>query len=599
MCGVAGAFFGRGAALAPMVQQLNHAQMHRGPESAHMERGAWFGIGHTRLAINGLGLVGDQPLASVDGRWLVVYNGEIYNHIELRSQLGVDLSSTSDGAVIPELLSREGPDSLARLRGMFAVLAIDLCARRVLLGVDSFGIKPLHWARTGSLLAVASEPLPLADLTGARSPDAVALATMLHRGAMDSSQSGIRDIHRMVPGTWLLFDQHGVVDQGTLVQHLTSADRGFTWQDAAKEFQDSVNAHLMSDVPVALLLSDGVDSSALAVAAKRSGIEVTGMTVDLGGGTRGESEGAKRVAEELEMDHVIVSGVKDASVATQFISAMQRPTVDGLNTFLVVDAVNRAGFKVALSGVGADELLTGYATARQIRGFDVLRKLPPSLRVLGSRAVNRSATKEALRGRWAGIDASTDEALADSFVSFQRQVWGSRQVETALGARPSRWTRTPLGRTFRSGTLANDVSAGQMELYLASQLLPDADAFSMAHSVELRVPFLDMPFAAAVRDIPNRRLGKDAFAKALNSALVDSALTRSKQGFVLPHEEWMRKGLLRKQVDRLRDSDAPVRQVAAPAFVDEALADWDLSRLVWHKMWALTVLDEWLQRLSK
>ena len=597
MCGVAGAFFKGESETVPAVTRINSRQTHRGPDASRTAHGQWFSLGHTRLAINGLGTSGNQPMMSANGRWLVVFNGEVYNHSQIRKALPGTLENTSDGAVIPELLAAEGPRALGRIRGMYAVVAVDLHRRQVLLAVDPFGMKPLYWAWSRGGLFVASEVRALAAEIDSCSPDGSSIATFMHRGAMNPTDTGFVGIHRLLPGASKLIDEGGVRDD-VAISALPLAVRGeSSWTCVRQAFQDSVNAHLVSDVPIALLMSDGVDSGAIAVATSNSAKDITAITIELAGGSaRGESEGAGSLARYLGLNHIVVDAPPNFDDICRFLSAMQRPTVDGLNTYLVSKAVAEAGFKVAMSGTGGDEFLTGYSDVRRRLAFRALRRLPPLLRGLASRSFSSTWTQAEFTQRWSSPVGHQRSNWEAAYVAFQRQVWSSTATRLATGVNPSPWPELPLvGQLLAEGS-ANRLTAAQLELYLTSQLLPDADAFSMVHSVELRLPYLDIPLVSAIARIPERKLGKRDFIHAMDSALLTKTLSRPKQGFVLPMQELLKSGLLNPLIDRIKDRCAPLHSVVDIDFTFSALSAWERNALAWQRLWSLLVLNDWLER---
>ena len=595
MCGVSGAFFLPPSKSRDIVRKINSCQEHRGPDAQSEEGADWFTLGHTRLSINALGLAGQQPLKSSDGRWLVSFNGEIYNHQDLRREFNLSGLTASDGAVIPEMISRYGPESIRNFRGMFAFVAVDLLARQVIAAVDPFAIKPLYWSRGDQGIVVASEPLSLIPYVRSRQIDTQAVANFLHRGALDNSATGFSEVHRVRPGSWVRFDKYGQVDEGSTIPTRQSELIGSTWADAAEALRDSVVAHLLSDVPVAVLLSDGVDSTALTVEMVRAGAEFTAITVDLGGGIRSEARAASEMCAQLGIRHEVATSTPKLEQIDDFFAAMQRPTIDGLNTYLVCGEVRRLGFLVALSGLGGDEILSGYASVGKFQLSRLLRHLPPSLAssllACSARGMTRKEAARRLGGIGGRLPASENE-----FVSVQRQVWSVEGVHQAVGLRPISWTPTTFSRSIEGCESANNFSSAQIDLYLTSQLLPDADQFSMAHSVELRVPFVDSTFAQTVFSIRDRKLGKADLVNELSAPQLSAAQNRPKQGFSLPMEDWLRTGFLKTEVARISSKTSKIREVVDGAFVDQAVASWNQNKLKWHQMWAIVVLNRWSER---
>jgi asparagine synthase (glutamine-hydrolysing) len=597
MCGLAGAFFENSERTMKIVHHLNGCQQHRGPDETSEICDDWFTLGHTRLSINALGAGGKQPIFSLDQRWLVSFNGEIYNHRHLRDRFNLYGLGPSDGAVIPELISRYGTDSLSHLRGMYAFIAVDLHSQRVLAAVDPFGIKPLHWSKSRKGLVIASEPLPMLRFTDDPQVDTQAIATFLHRGALDNADSGILGINRIRPGTWLLFDSSGVVDEGPTYT-APELSVSSSWESAAQAFRNSVRDHMLSEVPIALLLSDGVDSTAIAVEIARTGHNVTALTVDLGGGLRSEMGAARETCAQLGINHIAINETPSDESIRHFLSAMQRPTVDGLNTHLVLAGVRQLGFSVAISGLGGDEMLTGYATRPELILNRIVNKTPLGFAAAIAAALSPGLTFQDARARLEGVSRDRNSNTASQFVSLQRQVWSASSVHEATGLIPKVWTPTRISKLIADPNFANNLSSAQIDLYLTGQLLPDADAFSMAHSVELRVPFIDVDFAQSIFSIPRRALGKARLVHSLKSHELNVALRRHKQGFSLPMEQWMLNGILTPAVVELSSPNAPIRNSIDEQFINSSLRAWKRHEIKWQRIWVLVVLNQWLGRLE-
>lgn len=593
MCGVCAQTTWSGAPGPVEVERINRAQTHRGPDGAVAVALDHCTLGNTRLAIINPGAAGDQPLVSPDGAVTAVFNGEIYNSRELVDDHGL-VPGGSDGAVIPQLYAKYGTAALALLRGMFAIVLVDGRNGTVLLARDQLGIKPLHWRRTPGGVLVASEIKPLLS-AGAR-PSAQAVARFLHLGSLPTSCTPFPDVHAVPPNSWLGFDRSGAQTQGLIsADPFTEARSSARLGDALLE---SVRLHLRSDVPTALLLSSGLDSGALAWAARRSAQRLHCLTVDLGGG-RSESAAAAQTAARYGHSHEVVRRPIEANDLPAFFGAMQRPSIDGLNTFVVCRAVAQSGFKVALSGMGGDEASAGY---RHFRLLPLLRWLAVADRVPGlARSFGRITALH--RGPLASPKARelvSDPRLRDAWALslLQRRVWGAAQARRAAGLSDpvDLVQEDPIGV---GTTSAEALSLAEYRLYLQSTLLPDADAFSMASSVELRVPLVDRVFlASALSEGGFRGLGKKGFAGSLGEPHLQALARRPKQGFSLPMEEWMRTGLLRPLLDDARAPDAPLYGVVDEVVAGEAFTAWETKQVSWSTPWTLVVLDQWLRTIG-
>lgn len=596
MCGVAATFGAVGPDDVELVRSINTRQCHRGPDAAEIWQRPGVILGHTRLAIVDVSSAGSQPFLSAGGDVAVVYNGEIYNHLELRRRYSLRVASGCDGAILPELWCRFGPAMFEQLRGMFAAVIHDARDGSLILARDPFGIKPLYWTRCpGGSVRVASEPRVLAHLTGATRLSEQALRHYLAFGSLARDMSPFTGIECVPANGWIRFP--AVAGGRPSSQTGPQAIRSLT-QDEAQPLPDalvdSVRGHLVSDVPVALLLSSGVDSAALAWGVREAGARLTCVTVGMGGGRR-EDQLAAAIARRFGHEHMVVAQPPDLAVLDAFFAAMQRPTVDGLNSYVINRAVSQLGIRVALSGLGGDEVLAGYAHFRQLRTLGALR-MADRLglgRALALAPAQRGVAR-LLGQKAAALVSRTGPRDARSYAALRRRVLLDREVADLAPGLPPPEPELPIG-----GTTARELSEAELVGYLGGTLLPDADAFSMCWSVELRVPYVDPRFASTALSFdPQRGVGKKRFAALLGDPALIAAASRPKQGFTLPMEEWMRVGPLRGYVNQLRGSAALLRQLLSPRAVDATVEAWHAGRLPWPRMWQLAALEAWLRSVE-
>lgn len=591
MCGVCASSGLSSQEASVFVDRLNAAQRHRGPDGVASVVVGNSCLGNTRLAIIAPGHDGDQPLVAHDGSCTVVFNGEIYNYRELVRDHQLR-SGGSDGAVIPQLWSRYGTGTFRLLRGMYAVVLADHRTGRIVVARDPLGIKPLHWRVDERGLLISSEVRPL--LHPNDEVDRRALSRFLLLGALPAAGSPVVGVSAVPPNTWLSFDGPSLIDQGLVDPRLDlTAGAG---KDVADALRESVALHLRSDVPTALLLSSGVDSSAVAWAGREASQTLHCLTVDLGGG-RDEAAEAARTANWFGHTHEVVRRSPDEQDVEAFFAAMQRPSIDGLNTFVVARAVRDAGYKVALSGLGGDEATAGYshfAYLRRLRALAKADRVPglPGAMALALRAGRGRVPVKA--GELLGREGPRD---AWDLSLLQRRVWHPALVTRALGL-PADADLVQDAPAGQGRTDAPGLTAAEYRIYLQSTLLPDADAFSMASSVELRVPLVDVRFlASAVGAGGETGLGKAGFARALGDERLESLARAPKQGFSLPMDEWMRTGMLRERITETAASDAPVWLHLDRSVGVAVLDAWSRRSAPWSHAWALVVLDAWLRSL--
>jgi asparagine synthase (glutamine-hydrolysing) len=528
----------------------------RGPDGA----GLWADpngdvvLAHRRLSIIDLSDAGLQPMASADGRYRIVFNGEIYNYKELRSELapGYPFRSRSDTEVILALFAAQGLPGLSRLRGMYAFGIWDDREKRLLLARDPNGIKPLYYSTDGKHLRFASQVKALlAGGAVATRQDPAGVCGFLLWGSVPEPWT-VYDSVKALPAAHLLWAGREGARQPELLPQ--GPEPPADAPDLPAAIGESVRAHLVSDVPVAIFLSAGLDSGMVASLAARSQPEppvtITLRFREFAGTPDDEGPLAAEVAKALGTRHLERWVSRDEFLAAwpDAVHAMDQPSIDGLNTYWVCKAAREAGIKVALSGLGGDELLGGYPSFRDVptwqRRVRVARRLP-GLAAAWPRLSRwaRPATPK-LRGlmRYGGSLAGAYFLRRGLFLPEELPGLIGEELATAgLSAHdPVLAGAGALGTHVASAWEA--VHALETRLYLRNQLLRDSDWASMAHSVELRVPFVDARLqrtaAASGFSLP-RQAGKRAVADRLAPDLPRALSHRRKTGFRTPAASWL------------------------------------------------------------
>jgi len=481
---------------------------------------------------------------------------------------------------------------------MYAIAVVDTQTDTLTLARDPFGIKPLHWRRLhdGSLI-FASELRSLVSFPPVPRFNSAAIARFLHLGALAPDMSPFEGVEALAPNTCVAFDRQSRCRIFSILdaeERLISPSFPVT-SDIGTVLSGSVKLHMRSDVPIALLLSGGFDSATIASIARRCGRDLLCVTV-AGLGGEDETTGAATTAQRYGHEHEVVGATLDEGAIQSFFAAMQRPSIDGLNTFLVSRAIRTCGVKVALSGLGGDEALGGYSHYRLLRVLPLLRildKAPhPTARVVQAvlRLMPPLRSEKALR-----LVSLAGPRDAWSLDLLQREVLAPTLVSQLTGVNPQPPSRSH--HRADDGSFRALVDA-EIELYLQSTLLPDADAFSMRWSVELRVPFVDREvFSAAAVGVGRGKGGKHRLAAALGDSFLESLTRRPKQGFSVPMRAWMVSGPLRPLVDTLESHDAPLWDL-----VDEQTGRELVRRALpgprWSTAWSLVALNAWLQSME-
>jgi asparagine synthase (glutamine-hydrolysing) len=597
--------------------RLRDAQSHRGPDDAGLWTSAdrMVGLAHRRLAIIDLSPGGHQPKSTPDGHLTITFNGEIYNHLELRRELeglGERFLSSSDTEVILLGYRRWGHGVVDRLRGMFAFGIWDSVNRELFLARDPLGIKPLYYAEHDGRMAFASEVRALGSIVDLGEVDATALSDFLLWGSITSPATLHTRARSLEPGQWMRV--HDSLDRTIHTYWRVEDSFGHTggpysqveaFDQIAEALRDSVRNHLIADVPVGAFLSGGVDSvSLVALLMEIQDRPISTVTLSsTDDPTLDESRLAARAAKFYGTEHheirLDIEEIRERIEAAA--DAMDQPTVDGINSYLVSEAAHRAGLKVAVSGVGGDELFGGYTTFRLLpRILAHHRRIHATpggawvsrhaARLFESPGLPRSAAKLA---RMLAHGATTE----GSYYAC-RGLFSPDEVRSLL--RPDFLAGTeridPARRLAERIDLArvpveDRTSALEVRQYLQSQLLRDTDAASMAHSLEVRTPLVDRTLLELVARIPaSVRLAspaKRALRTAPRRVVPPEIWNRKKQGFTIPFDRWLR--------SRRLDLPLPTHPAFDPIAVADVARRFHAGELHWSRLWALMVAGRFLE----
>ena len=604
---------------------MANAMVHRGPDDENYYEDEHAVLGFRRLAIIDVA-GGRQPLSNEDGAIQVVFNGEIYNHQELRERLeahGHTLKTGSDGEVLSHLYEEHGDALVEHLNGIFAFALWDRSRDRLLLARDPHGVKPLYYAVDGDQLLFASELKAfVASGLVSRELDSEAIAQYLVYQAVPPPRTMLRDVTALEPGRLAIVKGGDVRVRSYWTPPAETAAAIDSPDEACAMVRDSleraVRRQLMTERPLGVFLSGGVDSSAIvALAALQVSHRLKTFSVGFVGPDEAiltEWPWARMVSERYDTDHheFVLTEDMFREALPHTLSAMDQPTSDGINSYWVSYAAAQH-VTVALSGTGGDELFLGYPRdALMLDGHDLARplmKLPAGyvrwLTRLMERVPQDQLWEPIARLRHAAGALAT---LDSTFISNRGiGIFDTVARDLVLSAR-----MRPSAGAFRDGIdyLRHDVppSIGrpgdwlarlEQRGYMSFVLLRDIDAMSMAHSLEVRVPFLDR----ALSDVASRiswqlklrdGVGKWVLKNALRDVLPDEVLFRPKMGFGLPYAAWMRRSLEPFVRDLLSPDRIARRGVFDPAatrdLVDRFYRGDDG---VWRRVWTLFVLEGW------
>jgi asparagine synthase (glutamine-hydrolysing) len=620
MCGIAGIATSADAQFPDLRERLEamaHAMLHRGPDDGgiYTSPEGLVGLANRRLAIRDLSPAGHMPMTTPDGFLTITYNGEIYNAVELRAELerkGFGFRSTSDTEVILHGYRQWAEDIVNRLRGMFAFCIYDRVNQRLYLARDALGIKPLYYCYRGNKFAFASEckalirgGVAISDLSPA------GLVAYLELGSVPAPLTIYRDIRSLEAGQCMRVE-------ADLARLKVEAPRTYwrlpppacpplvSYADTVDRVHslllDSVRRHLVSDVPLGAFLSGGIDSSAIVALMREASPAATIRTCSVTFEERefDESLFAREVADRFGADHVevLVTAEDVTRNLDGAIQALDQPSNDGINTYFVSKAARRAGLTVSLSGVGGDELFGGYPTFERLPRLARLARAPGAV----STASIVSSIANPLSGaarladwlqRDGGSPAATYLGLRGLFspAGVQQLV----RPDVLAEARSDFNLLRLVGETpYSREDLWDAASRLEISCYMRHQLLRDVDVMSMAHSLEVRVPYVDAALASTVLELPGALRAGGSHKQLLRDAvwqIPDCVRQRhDKQGFTLPFSRWMAGPLRVKVCERVRGVTTALRDVLDQEAVEGTLAALDAGRVHWSRVWALAAL---------
>ena len=585
--------------LEQTVKRMNEALRHRGPDD---EGVAFFQgdlnqsnirvcLGNTRLSIIDTSSAGHQPMLDPETGNCLSYNGESYNFVELRREIGDEFGpwrSGTDTEVVLRAYRKWGIEAFRRLRGMFALALWDAKNSELILARDLFGIKPLYYTfdsgdkvfatdtrqqfQTRKLLFASELRALLATGQVARTLDQAGVSSYLTYGSVQSPQTIIHGVWSLLPGQCLRVSSGG----GSLNLELSQFDsiepdaglngnskpvtRSESISELRNELTRSLESHLISDVPLGIFLSGGMDSSA--IVALMSQLDISPpktFSVVFDEQEFSESAHANLVARKFKTEHCEVRLSENSllEMLPAALTSLDQPSIDAMNTYAISKAVKEAGVSVALSGLGGDELFGGYPSFRRAIKFQALKHVPGLLSSSMAAVAKLNGNQFARQNKMWQLAAS--RGTPQEVYSISRQLFSDDQIASISKLRPE----TELAQNSRRNghDVINTMSRLELQGYMVNTLLRDTDCMSMAHSLEVRVPFVDNQVVRKVLSLPGEwklnsgsKVPKPLLGAILGDLLPSDFLTRPKMGFTLPFEKWML-SKLRDEVSRVLGDD--------------------------------------------
>ena len=628
MCGIVG-ILARNATVAPeLLERATLSLAHRGPDDSGTviiretsPEPVEIGLGSRRLAILDLSPMGHQPMQDEEsGNW-IAYNGEIYNFLEIREKLvsaGVRFRGHSDTEVLLKAYRCWGESCFTQFRGMFAFAIWDAQRHKLLVARDPMGIKPLYYYSSPKHLLFASE---LRTLLGTglipRRLDHAGVISYLTFGSIYEPTTLIEGVRLLAPGHYLTWENGSLRGAAywdlkqAAERHVSEAQRAQLQDDVYATLDEAVRMQMVSDVPVGVFLSGGIDSSSLAGVLSRGGSKINTFSIVFREADYSEAEYSRAVAQKFGTDHheITVSQQDALNAIPSAVQAMDQPTIDGFNTYLVSQHTRAAGIKVALSGLGGDELFAGYSTfhtvPRMERFSNFWRHVPYVARRPLANAFALLARDNDQNRKLAGLARANGNLLHPYFLS--RMLFTPEQREGMLASaelEDQRRANSPLAENLGQTTgldPINRVSYLESRCYMLNTLLRDSDVMSMAHGLEMRVPLIDHLLAAKLLALPgawkmDAHTPKPLLTGALRGALPDEIVHRRKTGFTLPFEHWLR-GELRPELDTVlgRVASGPLASVLNPAAAGRVWKDFQRGATSWSRPWSLYILQRWCE----
>lgn len=616
MCGIAG-FIGEGS--TEVLERMMVTLRHRGPDAQGLWQNPGIGMAHTRLSIIDLSKGAGQPMLSADGRFVLVFNGEIYNYRELREELvEYPFTTKSDTEVILAAYAAWGTKAFARLDGMFALALYDTRTQELLLARDPLGKKPLYWSRQGNVFAFGSELKALhAHPSIACTLDHRSLAHYLAREYVPTPRTIFQNIHKLMPGTYMRICGTAITEEQFWVPNRGIAPGS---QEEAKKELDvllagAVGKRMVSDVPLGIFLSGGLDSSTVAYyAAQTSTQRVQTFSIGFNEKSFDESSVARLIAEHLGTEHheQILSGEDALALVQNIPDVFDEPVADAsVLPSLLLSSFSRQSVTVALGGDGADELFLGYQTFRAEQFARLYGQVPVALRSIIADAAGLLPASAGYFSFDFKAKKFTQDFDPDMFVRHLQWLGSFTEMELDTLFLPEL-------RSYSAGVTRELIEQWCEEcaeeshwnalahFYLRTYCLDDAlvkvDRTSMHYGLEVRTPFLDPAVVSFALSLPfemnyHAGRGKHLLRSLMQDRLPSKVLSKSRQGFTAPIAEWLRGPLKGLMTDLLSPAYVKKQNIFNAVEVERLVRE-HLNGSCDHrkKLWTLLVFQLWNEK---
>jgi asparagine synthase (glutamine-hydrolysing) len=618
MCGISGIIGSRSVdELSSLIRKVNNALAHRGPDADAFWVEGGIALGHRRLSILDLSTAANQPFQDASGRYVMVFNGEVYNYNELKSQLPeYPFRTTSDTEAVIAAYAKWGPESLHLLKGMFSIVIWDRQKRSLFMARDRFGVKPLYYYKDDGQLLFASEVRALlASGLVPRKIDIPALADYLKYQSFVAPSTPVKEVYQLPAGRYMIWkdgktEEKVYWDLTTRKKNIGSMDLPVVHKTIRDLLYRSVERRLVSDVPLGAFLSGGIDSSAVVgIMSQIRGVSTNAFTIAFDEGEYNELPYAQLVAKKFGVHHdtVLLRATDFLDSLPAALDALDIPSGDGVNTYVVSGAIKRNGMTVALSGIGGDELFAGYPIFRQFQRLRKWRGIfdhTKGVRRLAAGFVDAGGQQSGRLKYLLNISRADISHIYPFFRQIQNPYSIDRlAVKGLFDERAGQTLDAQLKELQQNIGRFDDFSQVSIADYLGytqSVLLKDSDQMGMAASLEIREPFFDHELVEYVLNVPDNIKDpvypKKLLVESLEGLLPDEVVFRKKQGFVIPYDIWLRGDLRVFSTERIR------RLAGRGIFREKALLNyWDnylqgKHNIRWADVWVFIVLEHWLEK---
>ena len=590
MCGIFGIVSLKSKISEEMGFKMKERLIKRGPDAQnfYISEDKRFLIGNTRLSIIDLSENANQPISNEDKSLWITGNCEIYNYKILRENLlkrGHKFKSLGDTEVILHLYEDEKENCLKKLRGMFSFAIYDEKEKELFIARDKFGIKPLYYYLDENFFIFSSEVKAIVSLNFTNKDlDFEAIEGFLCFGSIPFPRTIFKNIRILEPSHYLIFKDGKLFIKK--YYYLNTKDKEKNYEEIKEKLfeilKESVKLHLLSDVPVGIFLSGGIDSSSLLYFMKENKNEINSFSIKFKEREFDESNYSKIVSEKFKTNHFEyeVSAFDMKKEIENFINFMDLPTIDGFNTYFVSKIARENGMKVCISGVGADEIFCSYPSFFYIPKILKLKNLSFIFSFLKNEKLKFFSKNKSLEGAFFSIRGIFTPFNLKKILKFDSEF------------NPLIYIKNTINKEKFEGSLIDKISFLELRIYMHNQLLRDTDNFSMCNSLEIRVPFVDEKVIEYTFKIPEKyKINKKILKDIMKKKLPDEILNRKKMAFFFPIKNWLKKGLR----DFAEENVFKNKDIFEIKEIEKIWKKFLNDKIHWSRIWAIIILNSYLE----